>query len=128
MHGDVNVKTNIRNNYTHPKTGKIIKTGFASYMAKYLSKEYSDSRLYSQKKYFTSRNILRPIKFFGKVDVDTIVEIHNIHTSLLGIDKTTTLDYYSSSGDFQILEGHVNIQNTDLLRKLSGRKLSVTNK
>jgi len=43
-----------------------------AYIAKYITKSIQDSRLYGQKLYYTSRNLLRPIHIFDDYAVDIL--------------------------------------------------------
>jgi len=48
-----------------------------SYLAKYLSKDIVDSRLYGKKTYYSSRGLNRPQDFFHKYEIDNILNVCN---------------------------------------------------
>jgi len=48
-----------------------------AYVAKYLSKDIMESRLYGKKTFYTSRGLIRPVDFFHKEEIDNIMNSCN---------------------------------------------------
>jgi len=48
-----------------------------SYVAKYLSKDIFEKRLYGKKTYYTSRGLFRPVDFFTQREIDNVFNICN---------------------------------------------------
>lgn len=65
------------NGFTRIETTRKIKN-ISAYVAKYLSKETFDNRLFGQRILMTSRGLIRPVEIYGTYEVDTYIENVNI--------------------------------------------------
>jgi len=71
----------------HDKLSKLWRNGFikinkienvkniGSYVTKYMSKDFDDSRLCGQKSYFTSRGLKKPFITYDEDDIKTLIKI-----------------------------------------------------
>jgi len=124
-HGDVNVKL-VRNTYT-TNTGVKIYSGFASYMTKYLSKDFKDNRMFGQQTYYSSKNLIRPYKVFIPLDHHTYDTAIHVIDNILGIDEDIETTFYKFDSDFISIEGVDKKGGTNLVKSASGKGYKIEN-